>query len=281
MDRGLTLTRHRRRRVRPRAVWTGHGTAATVALFSQSAKRIAAMRGTVMSFGNIIDRLMGAANGGRDAPAGQGDRMNAGDDIKRKVRDFLGQEQVGGMSGAKIGGLGALAGAVLGGGLGGAARGGALAMVGAVALKAWREHQAQQGGAPVAEPTTEEIAAIAGPDVEQLALSAMIGAAQADGRIDPAEMERLLGRLGPDEATEAERQAVIDETRRPVDVEALGARVSRPEVATEIYLAALMAVTVETDAERAYFRRLAAALRLDQGVVARLHRMAGAPNPTA
>ncbi|MEE4208131.1 MAG: hypothetical protein V2I43_02555 [Parvularcula sp.] len=40
------------------------------------------------------------------------------------------------MSGAKIGGLGAAAGAVFGGGLGGAAKGGAMAVLGTLALKA-------------------------------------------------------------------------------------------------------------------------------------------------
>ena len=38
------------------------------------------------------------------------------------ARDFLTKEQAGGMSGAKIGGIGAAAGAVFGGGIGGAAK---------------------------------------------------------------------------------------------------------------------------------------------------------------
>ena len=41
-----------------------------------------------------------------------------------------GKDQVGGLSGAQIGGIGAIAGALLGGGLGGAARGGAMAVLG-------------------------------------------------------------------------------------------------------------------------------------------------------
>ena len=45
-----------------------------------------------------------------------------------------------------------------------------------------------------------------------------------------------------------------------------------------------MAVDINSEAERDYFRRLATALHLDPEVVARLHRMTGAPSvasPTA
>ena len=112
-------------------------------------------------------------------------------------------------------------------------------------------------------------------------LRAMIGDAQVDGHVDEVEMEKIPGRLHDDEVTEEERRAAREEVRRPVDVEALGAQVSRPEVATEVYLAALLSVDIDTEAERAYFRRLAKALRLDADVVARLHRMTGAPSVTA
>lgn len=106
----------------------------------------------------------------------------------------------------------------------------------------------------------------------------MIGAAQVDGHIDKAEMEKILGRMHEDEVIDEERRAAREEVRRPVDVEDLGARVSRPEVATEVCLAALMVVDIDTEAERDYFRRLAKALRLNAEVVSRLHRMTGAPN---
>jgi uncharacterized membrane protein YebE (DUF533 family) len=105
----------------------------------------------------------------------------------------------------------------------------------------------------------------------------MIGAAQVDGHISDAEMDKILGHMHEGEVTEDERRVAREEVSRPVDVEALGREVSRPEVATEIYLAALMSVDIDTDAERDYFRRLARALRLESGVVDRLHRMTGTP----
>lgn len=50
----------------------------------------------------------------------------------------------------------------------------------------------------------------------------MTGAAQADGRIDDAEVENLPSRMSADEVSDADRRAV--------DVEEIGAAVHRPEV---------------------------------------------------
>lgn len=258
-----------------------------------------------MSLGNIIGKMIGHGTSGQSQDRlrtgaanveqsggieqilgslmrGSGGSGSGGGDLAQKARDFLGKDQAGGMSGAKIGGIGAAAGALLGGGVGGAAKGGAMAVLGTLALKAWRDHSAQQAGttAPDVEPDAEEVRALTGPDTERLVLRAMIGAAQVDGHVDDAEMEKLLGRMHDDEATEEERSVAREEVQRPVDVDALAAQVSRPEVATEVYLAALMAVDIDTEAEREYFRRLAKALRLDDGVVSRLHKMTGAPGVT-
>lgn len=53
-------------------------------------------------------------------------------------------------------------------------------------------------------------------------LRAVTGAAQADGRIDDAEVENLPSRMSADEVSDADRRAV--------DVEEIGAAVHRPEV---------------------------------------------------
>lgn len=228
--------------------------------------------------------LGGALGAGAASRSGAGSGVGGGSGgFADMARDFLRKEQAGGMSGAKIGGLGALAGALLGGGLGGAAKGGAMAILGTLALQAWREHQASAGDTPDAAidapPTEDEVEALTAPETERLVLRAMIGAAQVDGHVSEAEMDRILGHMNEGEVSEEERRAARAEAARPVDVEAIGREVSRPEVATEVYLGALMAVDIDTEAERDYFRRLAGALRLDPGVVSRLHRMTEAPKP--
>lgn len=223
--------------------------------------------------GGGIEQMLGSMLGNRSAMFGQSGPGGLAD----MAKDFLGKEQSVGMSGAKIGGLGALAGGLLGGGLGGAAKGGAMAVLGTLALKAWRDHQGQQGQQPA--PTLEEVDALTGPETERLVLQAMIGAAQADGQIDAEEMEKLLGRMSPEETTDDERRLVRTQAAEPVNLERLGAEVSRPEVAMEVYLAALVTTEIDTPAERDYLRKLASALKLDKGMIERLHNLTGAPAP--
>ena len=65
--------------------------------------------------------------------------------------------------------------------------------------------------------------------------------------------------------------------RKPSALESLVAVVKSPEVAVAVYAASLLAIEVDTDAERTYLRRLAGALRLDAGTVQQLHAGLGAP----
>jgi uncharacterized membrane protein YebE (DUF533 family) len=217
----------------------------------------------------IFGQLQGALGQAR-APEGFADA----------ARDFMTKGQVGGMSGAQLGGIGAVAGALLGGGVGGAARGGALAVLGTLALTALRNAQAGQGAAAAAEPEAidaREVAALTGPDAEKLLVQAMISAAKADGSIDPAEMQKIIGRIDEGGVSEAERSFVMAELAAPVDIPALAAQVQGQAQAAEVYAASLIAIDVDSDAERAYLRALAEALGLDQATVAQLHEMTGAP----
>jgi uncharacterized membrane protein YebE (DUF533 family) len=238
--------------------------------------------------GGIEQLLESFLGGGRTAAPGTGRATGAGgaaglSGLADLARDFLNKPQAGGMSGAKIGGLGALAGGLLGGGLKGAAKGGVMAILGTLALQALRGQQLGGTGAAAtpaaaAKPTEDQVRALTDQRAERLVLRAMIGAAQVDGHVSDAEMDKILGGMNEGEITEEERRAVREEVSRPVDVEAIGRDVSRPEVAAEIYLGALMAVDIDTEAERDYFRRLAHALRLEPDVVSRLHTMTGAPS---
>lgn len=205
-----------------------------------------------------------------------------------KARGFLREDQVGGLSGGQIGGIGALAGAILGGGLGGAARGGAMAVLGTLALSALRSAQARGAGGAAATdaPDTsgggirfdaEEVRTLVTPDAERLVLQAMITAAKADGQIDRSEMERVVQRLSEDDVTAEEKAFVMEELGKPIDIEALARGARTPARAAEIYAASLLAIHVDTPEEVAYLRDLATALQLDAATVAELHRLTGAP----
>lgn len=227
----------------------------------------------------------GAAPASGAAPAGSGGPGGGLSGLAAAAKSMLGSPQVGGMSGAQLGGLGALAGALLGGGSGaakGAAGGGAMAILSTLALSALQKSRGGGSGAPGAgmaavAPSQQELASVTSEEGERLALRAMIAAAKADGQVDQTEMDRLLGQLEPDAISESERQFVIDELQRPLDVSEIAREVQTPAQAAEVYAASLLAIDIDSDREREYLRNLAAALRLDPGVVTFLHQTTGAP----
>jgi uncharacterized membrane protein YebE (DUF533 family) len=110
-----------------------------------------------------------------------------------------------------------------------------------------------------------------------LVLSAMINAAKADGRIDGAELRRIAGKLEKAGTDDEARQFVMRELQEPLDLEGLIDQVRSPQVAAQVYAASLLAIEVDTPAERDYLRRLASGLGLDDGTVQRLHQMVAAP----
>ena len=57
------------------------------------------------------------------------------------------------------------------------------------------------------------------------------------------------------------------------------AQASSPELAVQVYAASLLAIEVDTAAERAYLRDLAARLGLDASAVARVHQALGVAAP--
>ena len=187
-----------------------------------------------------------------------------------------------------VGGLGALAGAVLGGSRGamkGALGGGVLALLGGLAMAELRNQTGAASGpdqlakeAPLGlrepqDPAEEaELARTA-----QLVLRAMINAATADGQIDGGEMQRIVGRLEEGGADDEARAFVLDEMQKPEDVDGLIRDVRSPEVAVEVYAASLLAIEVDTPADRDYLGRLAERSNLDAGTVRRVHEALDVP----
>lgn len=253
-----------------------------------------------MSFGAILSQMLQDGLGGRGGRlqdslrnlGGGGGSGGATDDIFARLQgalagargpggfagqahDFLTKDQMGGLSGGQLGGVGAIAGALLGGGKG-AIRGGALAVLGTLALSALRQAQAGKGAAP-AEITPAQIDAALSPDAEKLMIRAMIAAAKADGAVDQEEMQKIIGRIGEGGVEESERSFVMSELAAPLDLDGLVAEVKSPEQAAQVYAASLMAIRTDTEAEEAYLRELAARLGLDAAAVSGLRQMTGAP----
>jgi uncharacterized membrane protein YebE (DUF533 family) len=112
-------------------------------------------------------------------------------------------------------------------------------------------------------------------DVATLTVRAMINAAKADGRIDEKETERLVGKLREDGITDEEQRFVLEEMRKPMDTDAIVRAVPNEQVAAQIYTASLMAINVDTDAEKRYMQELASKLGLNRHVMAYLHQAVG------
>jgi uncharacterized membrane protein YebE (DUF533 family) len=187
---------------------------------------------------------------------------------------------VGGKQNLALGGLGALAGALLGGGgksLGGALGGGVMALLGAMAYQALKGGGSQEPDVPLGlmEPRSEAERL----ELEQnseLVLKAMINAAKADGQIDKGEIQRIVGKLKETGMDPDAQQYVMAEMQKKMDTPALvAAAKGRPTLAAQIYGASLLAIEVDTPAEKKYLDELAAGMGLDPEVAQRIKGMVG------
>jgi uncharacterized membrane protein YebE (DUF533 family) len=72
------------------------------------------------------------------------------------------------------------------------------------------------------------------------------------------------------------QQYVMTEMQKPMETQRLiAAAQGRPELATEMYAASLLAIEVDTPAEQRYLDQLAAGLGLHPQVTQRIHEMVG------
>lgn len=106
-------------------------------------------------------------------------------------------------------------------------------------------------------------------------LRAMITAAHADGLMDADEREAILGRAREAGLDPAELAALDAEMRAPFTLQQLAVRT--PEtLRADTYAAALLAITADTEAERAFLDQLAGQLSLDPATRRDLHARLGA-----
>jgi len=185
----------------------------------------------------------------------------------------------------QAGGIGAVTGALLGG-RSGAISGGALGVLASVAMQAM-QGAGQQAPAADAAPsgqlplgmrvpeTPDEVEAV--ETQAQLVLKGMINAAKADGQISPSEMQRIVSKLEEAGADAEMQQWVMSQMAEPLDMAGFIAEIPSPEVAAEVYAASLLAIEVDTDAERDYLQQLAQGTRLHPLVVNQIHQTLGVP----
>lgn len=232
---------------------------------SSSANPLAGLGGGV---GEALSGLLGGGKGG----------------IGGMLQGALGEagKALGGNDKLAVGGLGALAGAFLGGGsssIKGALGGGTMAILAAMAFSALK-------GAGNTSETQEVPVGLRQPDNPQqeqeleqgaeLVLKAMINAAKSDGQIDQTEIQRILAKLEAAGTDSEARDFVIGEMNKPMDLDGIvsAARTS-PQLAALVYASSLLAVEVDTPAERQYLQQLAEGLGLSPEVTSRLEKTVG------
>ncbi len=217
--------------------------------------------------GSVLNDLLGSA---KQAAGATRDQVQAGNPMA-------------------MGGIGALAGAVLGGLRGspakGAVGGAALAVLGQIAMQALQKGMGgslgmgQSGLAEAGTSSPVEAAEEALPMQDhasaELLLRAMINAAKADGQIDGSEMNAILAKLDEAGADQEAKDFVLQEMRGPLDLDALVAGATTPGLAAAVYAASTMAIKVDTAAEQTYLAQLAGRLGLSPQVRASLDASLG------
>lgn len=192
-------------------------------------------------------------------------------------------QAVGGKDNLAAAGLGALIGALSGksgsssmGGIGG----GLMGLLGMMAYKALTGAgtssqaniaQQQQIANNIQSRTEQEVANDA-----EIILTAMIDAAKADGQVDAEELGRITGKIKSAGIGQDGMNYLISKLQSPMETnKILAATRGRPELAAQVYSASLMAIDVDTAAEKKYLASLANAMGLSSSVVSNIEHIVG------
>jgi uncharacterized membrane protein YebE (DUF533 family) len=236
-----------------------------------------------MNTSDLLEQLLRAGQGSMSQQGGGGAAPQGGlGGLGGLLGGLLGGGAGSGMAG---GGLGGLLGGLLGGGSpmggspqrrsGGGTNYAALASLGMMAFQAYQAWQRNQAAAPQQAPRTVDL--LSGPEIEDHShaiLRALIAAAKADGRIDDAEKQMISAEIGRHTDDPQLQQWLDDEVARPLDAADVAQSATDPGMAAEMYLASVMLVDDQQDAERNYLDELAAALHIDPELQVHLEQQA-------
>ncbi|MFJ4453304.1 tellurite resistance TerB family protein [Pseudomonas sp. NPDC089392] len=237
-----------------------------------------------MNTSDLLEQLLRA---GQNAQAQQGSSGMSSQDGLGGLGGLLGGLLGGGSSTGGGNGLGGLLGGLLGGGGAssagsssqGRAAGGinyaALASLGMMAFQAYQSWQRSQAAAP--QQAVRTVDQLSGPEAEDHShaiLRALIAAAKADGRIDQQEEQLIYAEIKRQTNDPQLQQWLDEEVSKPLDAAEVARSAQDPGMAAEMYLASVMLVDDQQDAERAYLDELASALQIDPTLQVHLEQQA-------
>lgn len=234
---------------------------------------------------NFMDLLGSMVQGTMSSPVQSSRMSNAGNGIQDLLGSLLGagrtvKSKVGGDNLA-AGGIGALLGALMGGSKSTTANtlgGGMMGLLGMMAYKALKN---SMGGSPSAPAQVQQTYTPPSPQQQnidaEIILTAMIDAAKADGQVDSDELGKIMNTMKSSGIGQEGMNYVISKLQGPMETAKIVAAVKgRPDLAAQVYSASLMAIEVDTEAERRYLAKLAGAMGLTPDVVNNIEQLTGA-----
>lgn len=120
---------------------------------------------------------------------------------------------------------------------------------------------------PAATPAPTSAPPVSGLGGQELAvrmIQVMAAAAHADGVMDAAEERAVLDKLRGADLSQEEKMFLLHELHQPKSIETLTAGISDPAIAQTMYMLAVAAISVDTEAERAWLDELAGKLGLSK-----------------
>lgn len=196
--------------------------------------------------------------------------MGAGQTVTNKVGgDNIAAAGIGALLGALTGKSQSTTANSLGGGM--------MGLLGMMAYKALKNSMGGTSGAAAsaaqtyAQPTPQQQASDA-----EIIITAMIDAAKADGQVDSQEFSKITSSLKSNGMGQEGMNYVIKKLQGPMETAKIVAAVKgRPELAAQVYSASLMAIEVDTEAERKYLTKLGKAMGLSNEIMQNLENMTG------
>jgi len=229
-----------------------------------------------MNTSDLLEQLLRAGRGGGASSGGLGGLL--GGLLKGTS---TGNASAGGGLGGLLGGLGGM----LGGasatrptqGRSGGMNYAALASLGMAAFQAYQSWQRQQASAPQqAIQTVDQLEGAQAEAHSHGVLRALIAAAKADGKIDEQEQQMISAEIGRHTDDIQLQQWLDAEVAKPLDAADFAEYAHDPALASEIYLASVMLVDDQQDAERNYLDDLAGQLQIDAHLQLHLEQQAKA-----
>lgn len=125
---------------------------------------------------------------------------------------------------------------------------------------------------PSASVGSESVVATEAGQDAVLLIRAMIAAANADGVIDEEERNRILKKFETADLSDQEHSFIVKELLSPAGLEDIVAQVKSPEMAKKVFSVSLLAIEVDTDAERTYMNTLARQMNLNESDLNDIYR---------